>query len=211
MASTPTNGSSLVHSKGIKSIQLLCAREAKARLDVGPFNIIYAATVVYGLVLAGQGRMCAASQPHCTPRTHLHRDDARLLAYAAGAFVLLQVLLKLFMHWVVEVKATTAFFRAPSLTTATHVMVRARDVWHRYQPRAGRADRICRDQGDCATHPPPAGAIHSCAWLEVHLPQEDGRVELAFDYRKQKMVFSGEEGAFVELPYPVKVRHGAAD
>ena len=35
--------------------------------------------------------------------------------------------------------------------------------------------------------------------------QDDGRVELAFDYRKQKMVFSGEEGAFVELPYPVKV------
>lgn len=55
---------------------------------------------------------------------NLTRDDAQLLAYAAGAFVLLQVLLKLFMHWVVEIKATTAFFRATSLTAATHILVR---------------------------------------------------------------------------------------
>lgn len=64
MASTPANGSSLVHSKGIKSIQLLCAREPKARLDVGPFNIIYAASVVYGLILAAQGRRYAAHHHH---------------------------------------------------------------------------------------------------------------------------------------------------
>lgn len=56
MASTSSNGSSMLQSKNIKAIQLLVAREPKARLDTGPFNLIYAAAVVYGLIMALQGR-----------------------------------------------------------------------------------------------------------------------------------------------------------
>lgn len=165
MASTPTNGSSLVHSKGIKSIQLLCAREPKARLDNGPFNIIYAATLVYGLVLAAQGRMYAASilpillAPH-TYTTGTTRESWRMLP-APLCWCRCCSSCSCTGSWKSRLPLHSF---VPPLSPLSHtswysVCASCSQMLSDCTLHPGGPNRICWCQGNCACHPSPAGTV----------------------------------------------------